>query len=185
MFELAGTTLVLIGVGAIGERTAAMAAALGMRVLGVRRDPTLGAPGVTAMFGPDRLPELLPQADFVVLTVPLTHETQGMIGERELHAMKPTACIVNIGRGGTIREDALITALREGRIAGAGLDVFETEPLPEDSPLWDMDNVIITSHYAGATPHYDARAMAIFVDNLRRYRAGEPLRNVVDKRLGY
>jgi len=128
---------------------------------------------------------LLPEADFVVLTVPLTHETQGMIGERELRAMKPTAYLVNIGRGGTVQERALIRALQEGWIAGAGLDVFETEPLPEDSPLWDMDNVIITAHYAGATPHYNERAMAIFLDNLRRYRAGEPLRNVVDKRLGY
>jgi phosphoglycerate dehydrogenase-like enzyme len=117
--------------------------------------------------------------------VPLTHETQGMIGEQELRAMKPAAYLVNIGRGGTIQESALIHALREGWIAGAGLDVFESEPLPEDSPLWNMDNVIITSHYAGLTPHYHERATAIFVDNLRRYRAGEPLRNVVDKALGY
>jgi phosphoglycerate dehydrogenase-like enzyme len=108
-----------------------------------------------------------------------------MIGERELRAMKPTAYVVNIGRGGTIQESVLIRALQEGWIAGAGLDVFETEPLPEDSPLWAMDNVIITSHYAGLTPRYHERAMAIFLDNLQRYRAGEPLRNVVDKKLGY
>ena len=93
--------------------------------------------------------------------------------------------IVNIGRGGLIQEDVLIRALQEGWIAGAGLDVFETEPLPEDSPLWGMDNVIITAHYAGANPYYTERAMAIFLDNLERYRAGEPLRNVVDKRIGY
>ncbi|RLC82527.1 MAG: D-2-hydroxyacid dehydrogenase [Chloroflexi bacterium] len=185
LFELVGKTMVLVGVGAIGKRTAQVAAALGIRVLGVRRNPAVGAPGVEAMFGPDQLLDLLPEADFVVLTVPLTHETQGMIGERELRAMKPTAYLVNIGRGGTVQERALIRALQEGWIAGAGLDVFETEPLPEDSPLWDMDNVIITAHYAGATPHYNERAMAIFLDNLRRYRAGEPLRNVVDKRLGY
>jgi phosphoglycerate dehydrogenase-like enzyme len=185
LFELAGKTMLLVGVGAIGERTAQVAQALGMRVLGVRRDPTLGAPGVEAMFGPDDLLELLPEADFVVLTVPLTHETRGMIGERELRAMKPDATIVNIGRGGTIQEQALVRALQEGWIAGAGLDVFETEPLPDESPLWGMDNVVITSHYAGLTPHYHERALDIFLDNLRRYRAGERLHNVVDKELGY
>jgi phosphoglycerate dehydrogenase-like enzyme len=185
IFELVGKTMVLVGVGAIGGRTAEIATALGMRVLGVRRDPTVGATGVEAMYGPDQLLDLLPEADFVVLTIPLTHETQGMIGERELRAMKPTAHIVNIGRGSIIQEDVLIRALQEGWIAGAGLDVFETEPLPEDSPLWGMDNVIVTGHYAGANPYYTERAMAIFLDNLERYRAGEPLRNVVDKRIGY
>jgi len=185
IFELAGKTMVLIGVGAIGQRTALLASALGMRVWGVRRYPTVPAPGVAAMYGRDQLLDLLPEANFVVLAVPLTHETQGMIGERELRAMKPTSIIVNIGRGGTIQESALIRALEEGWIAGAGLDVFETEPLPAASPLWKMDNVIITSHYAGITPHYHARALEIFLDNLQRYRAGEPLRNVVNKRLGY
>jgi phosphoglycerate dehydrogenase-like enzyme len=99
--------------------------------------------------------------------------------------MKPSAYLINIGRGGTIVERDLVQALRENRIAGAGLDVFETEPLPEESPLWEMDNVIITAHYSGRTPHYTERAMEIFLDNLERYRTGEPLRNVVDKRLGY
>jgi len=185
IFELVGKTMLLVGVGAIGERTAQVAAALGMRVLGVRRDPSVDAPGVEAMFGPDQLLDLLPEADFVVLAIPHTHETEGVIGERELRAMKPTAHLINIGRGGIIQEGALIRALQEGWIAGAGLDVFEAEPLPEDSPLWDMENVIITAHYAGATPHYDERAMAIFLDNLRRYQAGEPLCNVVDKKIGY
>jgi phosphoglycerate dehydrogenase-like enzyme len=185
VFELAGKTMALVGVGAIGERTAEMATALGMRVLGVRRDPSVSTPGVEATFGPDGLLDVLPEADFVVLTIPLTHETRGLIGERELQAMKSTAYIVNIGRGGTIQEDVLIRALQEGWIAGAGLDVFETEPLPEDSPLWAMENVVITAHYSGSTPHYNERAMAIFMDNLRRYRAGEPLRNVVDKKIGY
>jgi D-2-hydroxyacid dehydrogenase (NADP+) len=185
VFELTGKTMLLIGVGAIGERTARAARGLDMRVLGVRRHPAVGSPCVEAMFGPDQLLDVLPEADFVVLTIPLTHETRGMIGERELRAMKPTAHIINIGRGGTIQEDVLIRALREGWIAGAGLDVFETEPLPEDSPLWDVDNLIITAHYAGASPKYTERAMSIFLDNLCRYRAGEPLRNVVDKKLGY
>ena len=137
------------------------------------------------MFSSDQVLKLLPEADFVVLTVPMTRETQGLIGEHELRAMKPTAFIINIGRGGTIQEQVLVRALQEGWIAGAGLDVFETEPLPADSPLWDMENVIITSHYSGLTPRYHERAMNIFLDNLRRYQASEPLRNVVDKKLGY
>jgi phosphoglycerate dehydrogenase-like enzyme len=185
LFELAGKTMLLIGVGAIGARTAAIAAALGMHVLGIRRNPDGQLPGVEAMYGPDRLHDLLPEADCVVLTVPLSRETQGMIGERELRAMKPTCYLINIGRGGTIDESALVRALSEGWIAGAGLDVFEQEPLPETSPLWQLDNVIVTAHYAGMTPEYDERALAIFLDNLGRYRAGEPLRNVVDKAAGY
>ncbi|HEU5097804.1 MAG TPA: D-2-hydroxyacid dehydrogenase, partial [Roseiflexaceae bacterium] len=185
LFELAGKTMLLIGVGAIGERTATVAAALGMRVLGIRRNPEDRLPDVEAMYGPDQLLDLLPKADCVVLTIPLSRETQGMIGERELRAMKPTSILVNIGRGGTIQEPVLIQALREGWIAGAALDVFEQEPLPETSPLWELDNVIITAHYAGLTPQYDDRALAIFLDNLGRYRAGEPLRNVVDKAAGY
>jgi phosphoglycerate dehydrogenase-like enzyme len=185
LFELAGKTLLLIGVGAIGARTATIGSALGMRVLGVRRNPDAGVPGVDAMFGSSQLREQLPEADFVVLTVPLSRETRGMIGEQELRAMKTSAYVVNIGRGGTIQEPALVRALREGWIAGAGLDVFAEEPLPKASPLWELENVIITAHYAGLTPQYDDRAMAIFLDNLRRYQAGEPLRNVVDKRAGY
>jgi len=185
LFELAGKTMLLVGVGAIGARTAIIAAALGMRVLGIRRNPAANLPGVAAIYGPDQLYELLPEADCVVLTVPLSRATQGMIGKRELRAMKPTSYLINIGRGGTIQQPALIQALREGWIAGAGLDVFEQEPLPATSPLWAMDNVIMTAHYAGLTPAYDQRALAIFLDNLRRYRAGQPLENVVDKAAGY
>ncbi|HEY3231604.1 MAG TPA: D-2-hydroxyacid dehydrogenase [Roseiflexaceae bacterium] len=185
LFELDGKTMLLVGVGAIGGRTAAIASALGMRVLGVRRSAAGDVPGVAAMFSSDRLLDLLPEADFVVLTVPLSRATRGMIGERELRAMRATAYLVNIGRGGTVQEEVLIRALREGWIAGAALDVFAQEPLPETSPLWGLDNVIITAHYAGLTPKYNERALAIFLDNLRRYRAGEPLRNVVDKEAGY
>jgi phosphoglycerate dehydrogenase-like enzyme len=185
LFELADKTMVLLGVGAIGGRTAIIANALGMRVLGVRKNPELQASGVERMLGPSQLMEVLPTADFLVLTIPLTPVTRGIIGELELRAMKPTAYIVNIGRGGTIQETCLQKALQEGWIAGAGLDVFETEPLPPDSPLWEMDNVILTSHYAGLTPKYAQRGMEIFVDNLRRYQAGDPLNNVVDKKLGY
>ena len=185
LFELAGSTMLLVGVGAIGERTAQSAHALGMRVLGVRRNPGQPAAGVEAMYAPEQLLEVLPQADFVVLTVPLTQETRGMIGERELRAMKSSAYLVNIGRGGTVQTAALVRALQEGWIAGAGLDVVDPEPLPPESPLWDMENVILTSHYSGLTPHYFERAFAIFIDNLQRYRDGQPLRNVVDKEIGY
>lgn len=183
--EIAEKTMLLIGVGAIGARTARLAAANDMHVIGIRRNPEIPAEGVDEMHGPDALLDLLPQADYVVITAPLTHETKGMIGERELRAMKPTAFIINIGRGGTIQQDALIRALREGWIDGAGLDVFEVEPLPQDSPLWDLDNVILTPHYSGRTPRYHERAMEIFLDNLERYLAGKPMRNVVDKRAGY
>jgi D-2-hydroxyacid dehydrogenase (NADP+) len=186
LFELAGKTMLLVGVGAIGARTAEIAAALGMRVLGIRRNPGGDdLPGVEAIYPPDRLHGLLPEADVVVLTVPLSRTTQGMIGERELRAMKPTSYLINIGRGGTIQQPALIQALREGWISGAGLDVFDQEPLPATSPLWELDNVIMTAHYAGLTPAYDQRALAIFLDNLRRYRLGETLQNVVDKAAGY
>jgi phosphoglycerate dehydrogenase-like enzyme len=185
LFELAEKTLLLIGVGAIGERTARVASALGMRVWGIRRDPSLPAESVEALYGPEKLLELLPEADFVVLTVPLTHETRGMIGEAQLRAMKPSAYLINIGRGETVQTPALVKALQEGWIAGAGLDVVDPEPLPADSPLWEMDNVILTGHYSGLTPRYFERAFAILLDNLQRYRNGQPLRNVVDKRLGY
>lgn len=185
LFELDGKTMLLVGVGAIGARTAALARALGMRVEGIRRHPEHGVAGVAAMYAPEQLRERLARADVVVLTVPLSRATQGMIGAAELRAMRPTAYLINIGRGGTVDQPALVRALEERRIAGAALDVFAEEPLPASSPLWAMENVIITAHYAGSTPRYDERAMAIFLDNLRRYRAGEPLHNVVDKQAGY
>jgi len=185
VFELAGKTMLLVGVGAIGERTAMLASALGMQVEGIRRNPAREVAGVAAMYGPDQLHERLAHADVVVLTVPLSHTTQGLIGAAELRAMKPTAYLVNIGRGGTVDEPALIQALEEHWIAEAAPDVFAEEPMPATSPLWAMENVIITAHYAGATPKYHERALAIFLDNLRRYCAGEPLRNIVDKHAGY
>ena len=183
--ELADQTMLLIGVGAIGERVAHFASAFGMRVVGVRRDPSRLVQDVAEMHGPAALAALLPEADLVVITLPLTHETRHLIGEAQLRAMRSSACLINIGRGGTVDEDALVRALQEGWIAGAGLDVFEREPLPEDSPLWKMENVIVTAHYSGRTPRYDERASAIFLDNLERYLSGQPLRNVVDKERGY
>jgi len=184
VFELAGKTLLLIGVGAIGLRTARLAAALEMHVIGVRRDPERQVRGIERMVGPDDLDAVLPEADLVVLTVPLTPETRHLIGAKQFALIKPTATIYNIGRGGTIDQEALMEALRNGQIAGAGLDVTDPEPLPPDSPLWDLDNVLITGHYSGSTPAYDERALAIFEENLGRYVRGEPLRNRLDLTLG-
>jgi phosphoglycerate dehydrogenase-like enzyme len=128
---------------------------------------------------------LIPEADFVVSALPLTSATKNLVNRAAFQRMKPTTYLISIGRGGVVEETALIEALQAGAIAGAGLDVFETEPLPQDSPLWEMKNVIITAHYAGATSQYQVKAMAIFLDNLRRYWEGEPLRNVINKKLGY
>lgn len=183
--ELSGKTMLLLGTGAIGVYTAKLAQAFDMRVVGVRRNPEKSAEHIDEMVALDDLNAHLPSADFVVLTLPLTHNTHHLIGEAELRAMKKSAILVNIGRGGLIDEAALVRALREGWIAGAGLDVFETEPLPETSPLWDLENALITPHMAGDTPHYTERALEIFLENLRRYHAGEPLTHVVDKTLGY
>jgi D-2-hydroxyacid dehydrogenase (NADP+) len=185
VFELAGKTMLLVGVGAIGKYTAQLASALGMRVWGVRRNPSQDENCIERMVGPHNWMDLLPEADFVVLTVPLTGETRQMINAESLGRMKPSAYLINIGRGGTVDEPALVEALRSGQIAGAGLDVFASEPLPPNSPLWDMENVIITAHYSGITDVYDQRAMQIFLDNLQRYSSGRPLVNIVDKQLGY
>lgn len=183
--EVEGQTIGLIGMGAVGEKTAEKAKALKMRVLGVRRHSGRSNIWVDKMYDPKNLLEMLPQADWVVITAPLTCETKGMIGERELKALKKSAYIVNVSRGPIIEEQALIKALQDEWIAGAGLDVFEEEPLPESSPLWGMKNVIITAHYAGGTPSYLDRLIGIFTENLRRYQIGIPLINIVDKRLGY
>jgi phosphoglycerate dehydrogenase-like enzyme len=137
------------------------------------------------MFGPLDLLKVLAESDYVVLALPLTEETHHVIGELALRSMKPSAYLINISRGAVIDEAALVRALKEGEIAGAGLDVFESEPLPPESELWDMENVIISPHIAGGTPVYMEQAVEIFCDNLRRYLADEPLRNVVDRQRGY
>ncbi len=183
--ELEGQAMGLIGLGAVGEKTAQKAKALNMRVFGIRRRPGFSSAWVDRMYRPENIMEMLPQIDWLVLTAPLTHETKGMIGERELQALKKSSYLINISRGPVVQEPALIKALQEKWIAGAGLDVFAEEPLPPSSPLWEMDNVIITAHYAGSTPHYVDRLMAIFLENLRRYQAGESLLNLIDKQAGY
>lgn len=169
VFELYGKRMLLVGVGAIGARTAQIADALGIKVTGIRRDPSKSVPGVESMHAPDELRDLLPTADFLVLTAPLTEESRGMFGEAEFKLMKPSAYLVNIGRGGTIVESELIKALRSGLIAGAALDVFEQEPLPDGSPLWEMENVIVTAHYSGASPEYDRRAVELLLTNMKHY----------------
>lgn len=182
--ELAGTTMTIIGVGNIGAAVKRRGAACGMNVRGVvRRGRQIE--GVEAMFTPERLLEAIKEVDWVVLACPLTTETFHLIGEEELRAMGAGSVLINVARGKVVDEEALVTALSQGWIAGAGLDVFEEEPLPADSPLWGLSNVLVTPHVSGSQSDYMGGATAIFCDNLRRYLTGQPLRNVVDKRLGY
>jgi len=185
MGEVDGTTVGIIGVGRIGQMLAKKAKAFNMQVLATRRNAAQQLPFVDKISGPDGLRDLLASSDWVVVALPLTRETEGMIGESEFKAMKRSAHLINIARGKIIQEKALIKALQNGWIAGAGLDVFESEPLAKDSPLWDMENVIITPHHAGVSPHHMKRRFGIFIENLKRYQNGEPLINAVDINLGY
>jgi len=181
---LAGKCLGVLGVGAIGGEIARRGAAMGMTVLGMRREPR-PAEGVARMFGPDGLGELLPQCDFVVVVVPATPGTRRMLGERELRAMRRGACLINVARGSVVDEAALVRALADGWLGGAALDVFETEPLPAESPLWVMDNVIVTAHISGEPDEYPKRVIRVVEENVARWREGRPLLNVVDPRRGY
>jgi len=174
-------TALIVGVGGIGAEAARLCAAFGMHVMGVDPRRREAPPGLAKLDGPDALDSLLPLADFVILTVPHTPATQGFMGRARFRLMKRTAFFVNIGRGLTTRLDDLVDALRAGEIAGAGLDVFEQEPLPADHPLWTMPGVLITPHTAGFGPHLDERRFGVLLDNCRRFLAAEPLRNVVDK----
>ena len=179
--HLPEATMLIVGVGGIGAETARLAAAFGMTVIGVdarRRDTP---PGVAELHGADALDSLLPRADFVVLTVPHTPETEGFMNRARFRRMKRTAFFINIGRGKTTRLDDLVAALKAGEIAGAGLDVFEQEPLPADHPLWTLPGVLITPHTAGHGKYLDDRRFEVILDNARRFVAGQPLRNVVDK----
>ncbi len=183
--QLAGGTLGLVGMGAVGRALAERARALGMRVLAVRRRPAADPSPAEVQWGPERLGELLRRSDWLVLAAPLTGETHGLIGRAELAQMPPHAVLVNLGRGALVDEAALGEALAAGRIAGAALDVFLEEPLPETSPLWAMPQVIVTPHVSGLGPRFWERTCALFALNLRHWLAGEPLENVVDKRAGY
>jgi phosphoglycerate dehydrogenase-like enzyme len=196
--ELRDSTLGIVGYGSIGREVGRLARAFGMRVLALRRSPGRTEVGYVGkntgdpdgilpeqFYPPQALHQMLGLCDYVVIALPLTLATKRFIGEAELQAMKPTAYLVNIARGPIIDEQALVRALSEGWIAGAGLDVFEEEPLPSTSPLWELDNVLISPHVAGFSPRYDERAVDLFAQNLARYLAGEPLLNLVDTERGY
>jgi phosphoglycerate dehydrogenase-like enzyme len=184
--EIAGATLGLIGVGGIGRTVARIASALGMRVIAVRERPEKEKPqGVEAVYAPAQIDELLSQSDFVVVAAPLTEASRGLINADRLAAMRPDAYLINVGRGPHVDEAALADALRNRRIAGAALDVFDQEPLPADSPLWDLENLLVTPHTGSLTEKLWQRHYHVFSENLRRYLAREPLLFAVDKHKGY
>jgi len=179
--HLPEATLLIVGLGGIGAEAARLAAAAGMTVIGTDARRASPPQGVAEMHPPEALDALLPRADFVVLTVPHTPATEGFFHRARFQRMKRTAFFINIGRGMTTRLDDLVASLRAGEIAGAGLDVFEQEPLPRDHPLWTLPGVLITPHMAGHGPYLDERRYRILEDNCRAMLAGTPLRNVVDK----
>jgi len=183
--ELAGSTVGLLGLGGIGQAVARRASALGMRVVATRRSSAPGPPGVEVLAGDDALDRLLPLAHYLVVTVPRTASTEGMIGARELAMLPAGAVVINVSRGDVVDEEALVEALRGGRLRGAGLDVFRTEPLPPESALWTLPNTLLLPHVSGTSHAFWRRETDLVVANLRRHLAGEPLLNSVDKQAGY
>jgi phosphoglycerate dehydrogenase-like enzyme len=183
--EVAGATLGLIGLGAIGRAVAQSARALGMRVIAARAHPEKGSAGVDQVFGAGQVDEVFRQSDYVVLAAPVTESTHAIANSQRIALMKPDACLINVGRGHLLDESALVSALREKKIGGAALDVFSTEPLPADSPLWDAPRLLITPHTAGLTEKLWERHYTLFSENLRRYLSGQTLSGVVDKKSGY
>lgn len=186
---LRGKTMGVVGYGEIGRECARLAKALGVRICAVRRKPELSAGDSVAerVFATTELKQMLKEVDVVLAAAPLTPETRHLIGEAEFQVMKPSAIVVNVGRGPVIDERALIAALREKRVAAAALDVFEHEPLPEDHPFWEMENVLISPHCSDRTrdPDWLDLSVECFVENFKRYIAGKPLVNIVDKKAGY
>ncbi|MEB6550140.1 D-2-hydroxyacid dehydrogenase [Heyndrickxia sporothermodurans] len=184
--EMHGKTVGIIGAGAIGKETAKIAKAFGMKVIGIRHSD-ISEESFDEMYITDHLNSILPQCDYVVVTTPLTDETYHLFGNEQFQLMKESAFFINIGRGEIVVEEELVRALEMRSIAGAGLDVFEKEPLSEQSPLWNLENVIITPHTAGSTEHYDARVIEdIFIPNLKQYlQEGVPKINLVDFKKGY
>jgi phosphoglycerate dehydrogenase-like enzyme len=180
-------SLAIVGYGEIGRAAARRAKALGMKVYATRRRPELlqGDPLVDEGFSPDDRGTMIAKADYVLAAAAITPETRGLIGENEFAAMKPSAVVMNVGRGPVIDEAAMIRALQEGRIRGAALDVFDKEPLPADHPFWRMDNVLLSPHTADHIEGWMEDAMQFFVENFGRFHRGEPLQNVVDKKAGY
>jgi phosphoglycerate dehydrogenase-like enzyme len=187
MERLEGRTVGIVGYGDIGRAAASRLKPLGTRILALRRRPQLsdGDPLVEETLPHDRLLELMARADDVVVAMPLTPETQGFVGREAIAAMRKTAVLVNVGRGPVVDESALVEALERGRIRGAALDVFETEPLPPESPLWRLANVLLSPHCADHVPGWVDEAMRVFLRQLDRFRRGEALQHVVDKARGY
>lgn len=186
LVELTGSTMGIIGFGNLGRSLAKRAQAFDVRIIATDVFPTHKPDYVAELWGPDRLDDLLRQSDYVVVTVPYTPETDGMIGAQQLALIKPDAMLIGISRGGIIDQDALADALRENRLAAAAIDVCKPEPLPADSELWDLKNLLITPHAAGGTQFERERVLEIFYENLERYLNGNlPLRNQVDKELGF
>ena len=186
--ELSGKTVLIVGLGTVGRGIAGLCKALGMKVTATKRAnaQAAGVSGLADKLYPiSELGEILPDADYVVLSLPLTVETRHMFGAKEFAAMKPASFLINIARGSVVDEAALIAALAGKRIAGAALDVFEEEPLAKESPLWELENVIITPHTAGLTPYYMDRVTEIFCANLKAYLKNKPMPNLVDKAKGY
>lgn len=180
-----GQQVLIVGVGSIGREIARMLAAAGLRVSGLGRSHREHDPDFDLIHARKDLTRVLPTVDYVVVVVPSTKQTRGLIGAQELAAMKPSARLINVARGDIVDEAALCAALQEGVIAGAALDVFATEPLPESSPLWGMPNVIVSPHVSGDYIGHQRAIVDMFVDNLERFLSGRPLRNVVDKTLGF
>jgi len=183
--ELRGKTLGVVGLGKIGQEIARLGNAFGMRVLAVKRNPGQPPEGVNRVVSMEGMELVLKESDYLVLTVPLTPETDRLIGAKQLETMKSSAILINMARGEVVDEEALAVALKNGVIAGAGLDVFETEPLRSDSPLWQLDNCIITPHCAAMSPQYMTRATDLFCRNLDAYLKSETLPTLVDPRRGY
>lgn len=180
-----GKTLGIVGHGSIGREVAVRARALGMNVISVRRRASQKSDPLVRMYGADQLREMLSESDYIVVTLPLTEETRGKIGEAEFAVMKKGAVVINLGRGPTIDEQALIRALSEGRIRGAALDVFDEEPLPQGHPFYSLENVLLSPHCADHTSDWLDNAMRFFLAQLQRFRRGEALLNLVDKKAGY
>jgi phosphoglycerate dehydrogenase-like enzyme len=197
--SLRGKTVGIIGYGPIGREAARMAHGFGMEVLALKRDPAaradprFGFPGVgdpegsipSRWFGPEQRGEIVSRSDFIVVALPLTADTRRFLGAAEFAMAKPAACLINVGRGEVIDQDALVAALTEKRIAGAALDVMVPEPLPADHPLWDMEDVILTPHSSGPSRSYQEDCCRVFAENLKRFQSGQQLLNVVDARRGY
>jgi phosphoglycerate dehydrogenase-like enzyme len=183
--ELDGGTVGILGFGGIGREVARRAQALGMNVVATRRSGRPAPEGVDVLIGPDAIARVLAVADYVVISLPSTPTTRGLLGPDQIKGMKRGAVLTNVARGDIVDEDALATALRAGVLRGAGLDVFREEPLPSASPLWDLPNVLITPHVSATTPRFWVREVELIRDNIARYAAGRALRNVVDKERGY